>query len=150
MLCLYNKDFAVAFLGYDGKIESNTRGKYVFFLTDSEYEQLSHSSLDYDQKYYVHGELEALADKVKAYTVIILCILFFIACFYHAIITRSIMREVIKYSRDGFLLNVIKGYYKADHALYSAVPLLLICFLAYILKLPYYCVIGYVCICYAR
>lgn len=141
-----NKDFAVAFLGYDEKIESNTRGKYVFFLTDSEFEQLLNSSLEYDQRYYVHGELEALADKVKAYTAIILCILFLITCFYHVIITRNIMREVKKYSRDGFSLNVIKRYYNADHVLYSAVPLLLICFLAYILKLPYYCVIGYTCI----
>lgn len=141
-----NKDFAVAFLGYDEKTESNTRGKYVFFLTENEFERLSHSSLDYDQKYYVHGELEALAGKVKAYTAIILCILFSIACFYHVIITRIIMLELIKYSRDGFSLNVIKGFYKADHVLYSAVPLLLICFLAYILKLSHYCVIGYACI----
>ena len=39
-----NKDFAVAFLGYDEKIENNTSGKYVCFLTDSEFEQFTRSS----------------------------------------------------------------------------------------------------------
>lgn len=141
-----NKDFAVAFLGYDEKIESYTRGSYVFFLSDSEFEQLSHSSLDYNQKYYVHGELEALANKAKAYTAIILCIVFSIGCLYHVIISRSIKREVIKYLRDGFSLNVVKGFYKVDHVVYSVAPLLLICFLAFIMKLSPYCVIGYACI----
>lgn len=141
-----NKDFAVAFLGYDEKIESYTRGNYVFFLTNSEFEQLSQSSLNYNQKYYVHGELKALANKVMAYTAIILCIMFSIGLLYHVIISRCIKREVIKYSKDGFSLNVVKGFYKADHVLYSAVPLLMLCFLAFMLNLSSYCIIGYACI----
>lgn len=141
-----NKDFAVAFLGYDGKIESNTRGKYVSFLTDREFDQFIHSSFDYDQKYYVQGELKSLSNKSNVYTAIILCVMFSIVCIYHVIITKFIKREVIKYSKDGFSLNVVKGFYKADHVFYSAFPLLFLCILAYLLKLSPYCVVGYVCI----
>ncbi len=141
-----NKDFAVAFLGYDEKIESNTSGKYIYFLTDREFEQFTQSSLDYDQKYYVYGELEALANKSNVYIAVILCVMFSIACIYHVIISKIIKCEVIKYTKDGFSLNIVRGFYKADYVLYSTLPLLLLCFLAFILNLSPYCVIGYVCI----
>ncbi|MBO5320556.1 MAG: hypothetical protein J6B01_12240 [Ruminococcus sp.] len=141
-----NKDFAVAFLGYDEKLESNTRGKYIYFLTGGEFEDFTHLSLDYDQKYFVQGELEALARKSYFYTAVILCIMFSFACAYHIIISKFIKREVIKYSKDGFSLNVVKGFYKADHVIYSVFPLLFISILANLLKLSPYCEVGYICI----
>ena len=107
-----NKYFAVAFLGYDEKIERYTNGKYVFFLTDSEFEQFSQSYLDYDQKYYVRGELGVIENKVRICTAVILCVMFLIACIYHVKISKIIKSEVIKYLKDSFPISVIKKFYR--------------------------------------
>lgn len=141
-----NQDFAVAFLGYNKKIESHIRGKYVFFLTESEFEQFSHTSLDYEQRYYVRGELEELTHKVERYSIGFVFGIFAIALIYHMFILKLIKCEVIKYSKDCFSLNVIKMFYNADHMFYSGFPLILLCLLSFKLKLPLYFEVGYICI----
>lgn len=141
-----NKDFAVAFLGYDKKIESHTSGKYVYFLTDSESKHFAQSSIDYNQKYYVRGELDSLNNKANIYTAIILGAFLIIICIYNVIISKLIKNEVSRYLNDCFPLKVVKWYYMADHLIYSAIPLLLICVLSIILNVSLYCIIGYACI----
>lgn len=139
-----NLDFAIALLGYDEKLESQISGKYITFLNDDEYRDFRSSSIEYNQRYDIHNELDDMKSKETLFTILFLFILLAIACIYHICITYTMKREIIKYCKDSFPLKVVKCYYNIDNLIYSTFPFFFIFIFLIVLKMPLTFSFGYI------
>ena len=133
-----NYDFSVAIIGYDKKLVSQTKGEYISFLTESEYDDFNKKEIRYSSISDIGNELSILKRSLMIATGLISLIIVIILIVYYYLVHKTILAEVIKFYRNGYGKRNTVMFYYLDHVIYVVFPTMVLFFISCVLiSIPY-------------
>jgi len=120
-----NRDFSYAIIGYDSNLAEKASGKFVYLMSDKQYDEWMNQELSYIAHYNITEEKET----IKEYLVILYAVYFLliaaIVLIINIFLRKAVNEEILKYYYEGYSVDIVKKYDRMDIFIFMGIPVVL-------------------------